>query len=442
MKSIIKNLAILLVLNIFLAIFPKQVSAQQTQISFQVFYDQLSPYGQWMDYPKYGYVWLPDASLNMIPYSTRGYWIMTDYGWTWVSDYSWGWAPFHYGRWDYDNFYGWLWVPDTEWGPSWVTWRHSEGYYGWAPMQPGVSINVSFGRDYHGHSEHWMFVRDKDIGRPDINRFYISQNSQDKILKTSTVINKTSNDNLRHATYISGPAREDVQKVTGKRINSVAIQENAKPGQNMNNGQLRLFRPQVNRNNDKGQKSAPLKLANTKSNKPSPNKITTTQPVNTKKESNQKASNQLNSNKNTQSTQNNKINSAENNKSQQQQNFVKPVNNNAKVQTIQPRNNESRETSKKEQQQKILTPTNNENKVQQTQRSNSFDNNKKQQKTNTVQPKNNDNNSNKPQPNQTHNVTPPNNRQEQHPNIVKPQENQRNEQPKESAPKQDNKRRD
>ena len=30
----------------------------------QVFYDQLSPYGQWIDYPDYGYVWQPNADAD------------------------------------------------------------------------------------------------------------------------------------------------------------------------------------------------------------------------------------------------------------------------------------------------------------------------------------------------------------------------------------------
>ena len=32
--------------------------------------------------------------------------------------------------------YGWCWAPDTVWGPSWVTWRYSGDYCGWAPLPP------------------------------------------------------------------------------------------------------------------------------------------------------------------------------------------------------------------------------------------------------------------------------------------------------------------
>jgi len=145
----LKMFVLLVALNIGAWIIPQEAPAQQSAASFQLFYDELSPYGMWVDYPNYGYVWIPNVDPGFSPYATNGRWIYTDDGWTWVSDYPWGWATFHYGRWDYDNAYGWLWVPDNEWGPAWVSWRRSPGYYGWAPMRPGVSINIAFGRDYH-----------------------------------------------------------------------------------------------------------------------------------------------------------------------------------------------------------------------------------------------------------------------------------------------------
>src|SRR6266567_1899101 len=59
---------------------------------YQEFYDQLSPYGNWIDYPGYGYVFMPNVEPDFKPYSTNGHWVYTDEGWTWASDYSWGWA--------------------------------------------------------------------------------------------------------------------------------------------------------------------------------------------------------------------------------------------------------------------------------------------------------------------------------------------------------------
>ena len=264
MRSIVKVLVLLFIVNIASVIFPKQASAQQPYVSFQLFYDQLSPYGEWVDYRDYGYVWIPDAGPDFVPYSTQGHWILTDYGWTWMSDYSWGWAPFHYGRWDYDHYYGWFWVPGNEWGPAWVSWRRADGYYGWAPMEPGISLSVSFGRGYDSHNDHWIFVRDRDIDRNDINHYYISRSDENQIARRSSVINNTYVDNSRHTTYVAGPARTDIQRATGRQVNPVAIQEYNKPGQDMNNGKFRIYRPEVARSNGGGVKPAPSRITNLK----------------------------------------------------------------------------------------------------------------------------------------------------------------------------------
>ncbi|MCK9205343.1 MAG: hypothetical protein M0P58_13055, partial [Bacteroidales bacterium] len=93
-------------------------------ISVQTFYDELSPYGDWIYTPEYGYAWRPyiDCAEDFRPYATRGNWANTDLGWNWVSDYRWGWATFHYGRWFFDDYLGWMWIPGYEWAPAWVTW--------------------------------------------------------------------------------------------------------------------------------------------------------------------------------------------------------------------------------------------------------------------------------------------------------------------------------
>jgi hypothetical protein len=247
MKTKNKMLALLFIVIIAIIATSGKVSAQQNNISFQVFYDQLSPYGQWVDNPEFGNVWIPDAGPDFVPYSTRGYWIMTDYGWTWLSDYSWGWAPFHYGRWSYDNSFGWFWVPDYEWGPAWVNWRGSEGYYGWAPMQPGVSISMSFGMDYNSHYDHWNFVSYRNFGRSDMNRYYVNRDDHERIIRNSTVINNTYIDNSRHSTYVTGPSRDDVQRASGRKVRPVSIQESSIPEQKVSNGNLHIYRPQVTR---------------------------------------------------------------------------------------------------------------------------------------------------------------------------------------------------
>jgi DNA segregation ATPase FtsK/SpoIIIE-like protein len=267
MKNYFKIFATLSVMIIYSYVTQSQVLAQRGNVSFQIFYDQLSPYGQWANNSAYGYIWIPDVGPEFSPYSTNGYWVMTDYGWTWVSDYDWGWAPFHYGRWDYDNYYGWFWVPDNEWGPSWVTWRRGNGYYGWAPMRPGISISMSFGNGYND-IDRWNFVRDRDFGRSDLGRYYVNRRDNDVIIRNSTVINNTYVDNNRNVTYITGPRRDDVQKFSGRRISSVAISDFDRPGEKLNNGRLNIYRPQIERNNDADRRPSPARITDVKDVRP------------------------------------------------------------------------------------------------------------------------------------------------------------------------------
>src|SRR5262245_18206155 len=71
-------------------------------VGFSYFYDDLAPYGRWVDYSPYGWCWAPyDVGPYWRPYYD-GSWAYTEFGWTWVSDEPWGWATYHYGRWQFD----------------------------------------------------------------------------------------------------------------------------------------------------------------------------------------------------------------------------------------------------------------------------------------------------------------------------------------------------
>jgi hypothetical protein len=259
MRSL-KIFALLVVLNTGAWMIPQEAFAQRGSVSFQLFYDELSPYGMWVNNPNYGYVWIPDGEPGFSPYATGGHWVFTDDGWTWFSDYPWGWATFHYGRWDYDDAYGWFWVPDSEWGPAWVSWRRSPGYYGWAPLRPGISVSIAFGRDYRERDERWIFVRDGDITRSDIGRHYVDRSSNVTIINNSTLIVNTRNDNSRNTAYITGPDRADVQRATHATVNPVTVREADKPGQHLNNGELQIYRPQVQQRNGNGRDPAPSRV--------------------------------------------------------------------------------------------------------------------------------------------------------------------------------------
>jgi hypothetical protein len=259
MKHLINFFSVLFIMGICICITPPKVSAQQEGISIQVFYDQLSPYGHWIQHPRYGYVWIPTVDAGFSPYATQGHWRLTNEGWMWISDYSWGWAPFHYGRWDLDATYGWIWLPDTQWGPAWVNWRHADGYYGWSPMEPLENSNQS---DYNMHSDRFIFVNDKDISRHDVNRYYIDRSKNATIIKNSTVINNTYTDNNTQVIYNAGPHKEDVQKATGKEIKEAAIEENDKPVQNESQDKVQIYKPRVNATGNDGKRPAPQKVEN------------------------------------------------------------------------------------------------------------------------------------------------------------------------------------
>ncbi|WP_156345043.1 DUF6600 domain-containing protein [Verrucomicrobium spinosum] len=106
------------------ALPPRAVQAQET-VSFELFYESLDPYGEWIGVDDYGYCWRPYAAVDdpmWRPYSD-GSWAHTDGGWTWVSNEDFGWATYHYGRWARVIGVGWVWVPGYEWAPAWVSWR-------------------------------------------------------------------------------------------------------------------------------------------------------------------------------------------------------------------------------------------------------------------------------------------------------------------------------
>jgi hypothetical protein len=211
-------------------------------VDYPVFYNQLAPYGTWMNYTPYGYVWQPTVAVGFSPYLTNGYWFYSNYGWTWYSYYSWGWAPFHYGRWHFDIAFGWLWIPDTVWGPGWVAWRMGGGYCGWAPLGPNVTVNVIVtGGHTIGH-DHWIFVREGDFTDHHVERHRVDRSSNSSLIERSDIIKTTRGD--KNSVYQPGPDREEWQRGSGQKVTPVEIQKSNKPGRfEINNNQLDMYRP-------------------------------------------------------------------------------------------------------------------------------------------------------------------------------------------------------
>lgn len=130
-------------------------AGQSQDVTEDYFYGALAPYGTWVNIPGYGLCWQPCAFIynpGWTPYCTLGQWLYTDYGWYWLSGYSWGWFVFHYGRWFHDPQRGWCWWPSTTWAPSWVFWRYSGAYCGWAPLPPHCYYSQESGLVFNGAS--------------------------------------------------------------------------------------------------------------------------------------------------------------------------------------------------------------------------------------------------------------------------------------------------
>jgi hypothetical protein len=219
-------------------------SAPVEDVSYQSFYDQLSPYGNWINYPGYGYVWMPNAGPDFQPYATNGNWIYTNAGWTWASNYNWGWAPFHYGRWFYENGYGWMWVPGNEWAPAWVSWRGGGDYYGWAPLGPKVSMDVALS-SYNPPSNYWNFVPRQYMGNPNLHNYYVDGSRNVTIINNTTIINNYSGSNRTRYAYAPGPDPNEVRRYSGNNFTQVQLRQANTPGERISGSQYEIYQPRV-----------------------------------------------------------------------------------------------------------------------------------------------------------------------------------------------------
>jgi hypothetical protein len=223
---------------------------------FDLFYNNLSPYGQWVNRPSYGYVWVPRrVGASWRPY-TQGHWVYTDYGWTWMSSEPWGWATYHYGRWNRDPDYGWAWVPGTDWGPAWVSFQQGDGYVGWAPLPPTVGWDASVGLAFGGG-----FGVGVDIGPSWYSfcpeRAFLSANVFGAIVpwdRNVTIIRNTTN--ITNFNTVNGQpfnrslAVDQVQRMTGRPVPRLAVTNISSPRQmGVRGNQVALFRPAIAKRN-------------------------------------------------------------------------------------------------------------------------------------------------------------------------------------------------
>jgi hypothetical protein len=220
------------------------------------FYGQLSPYGQWVNTREYGRVWIPNVGPDFQPYASGGRWVWTEWGNTWVSDYAWGWAPFHYGRWFRDPYRGWAWVPGREWAPAWVSWRQGGGYYGWAPLGPGINVNVNINIP----ANYWTFVPQTYISSPRLYNYCVPRPQVVNIYQQTNIINNVYTDrgrgwgnNGRGRSWATGPRREEIERVTRQSVPVYRIENNGRPGRDEIRGStVGIYQPDAGRNGSNG----------------------------------------------------------------------------------------------------------------------------------------------------------------------------------------------
>ncbi len=207
------------------------------------FYDQLAPYGDWVDTDRYGLCWAPRVSeQDWRPYY-YGHWVYSDYGWTWVSDEEWGWGPYHYGRWAFDPAYGWVWVPGSEWAPAWVAWRWGDGYAGWAPLPPDADPSMG-PADWGIDPLAFVFVPDRYVAEPVLVDRYVPP------ARNVTIVNVTRN--VTNYTVVNdrvvnqGVPVQQVERVTGRAVPRVRIAEQTAPAPTRVRGnEVAIYKPVV-----------------------------------------------------------------------------------------------------------------------------------------------------------------------------------------------------
>ena len=231
-------------------------SSGRAAVDVGFFYDDLAPYGNWVDRPQHGWCWVPrHTRSHWRPYQS-GHWTLTDYGWTWVSDEPYGWATYHYGRWYDDPDYGWEWVPGQEWGPAWVSWQEGDNYVGWAPLPPSAEFSGNYGVDYGGVDfsasltpEDYVFVPERQFLSPRLDSYVVSEVQAPEIWRQTRNFTNYRFENNRFINQ--GVPVDRIQQVIGRNVPRYQVADLAPAqrhqGERVLGNRVALFRPEVQR---------------------------------------------------------------------------------------------------------------------------------------------------------------------------------------------------
>ncbi len=219
-------------------------------INFNVFYSELSPYGEWIEIDYDVYAWRPyNTSYNWQPYTIGG-WVWTSQGWFWDSYEPFGWATYHYGRWYYDDFYGWLWMPGYDWAPAWVEWRYNASYIGWAPLPPYAvyrnGIGIHFSVNWYSPYKHWRFVTYNHFHYGHVHNYFVPVRETQYVFSTTKY--RTNYYSRGNGIFNGGVERKYVESRSGQKIRERNLQvvsdpRNLNSGGNRGNETIRVYRP-------------------------------------------------------------------------------------------------------------------------------------------------------------------------------------------------------
>lgn len=206
-----------------------QVSAPRDH---SLFYEQLAPYGRWMDVSSYGYCWRPTLTMARWKPYVDGCWVWSSMGWTWQSNEPFGWATYHYGRWVNLSRHGWVWVPGSEWAPAWVSWRQSRDHVGWAPLPPDRGSISGVYRDcdtqYNLGPSSYTFITTNHFVQPSYTTYCAPATQNTTIFQSSVNVTQIvrCDDQPRRGMFQhhGGPPRAQMERDCARPVPQIQVQ--------------------------------------------------------------------------------------------------------------------------------------------------------------------------------------------------------------------------
>lgn len=252
-------------------------------VSFQSFYDVLSPMGEWIQITKDDidedlsdgegqsfsarsedevlFIWKPDTEKDWKPYSV-GKWEYTDHGWLWVSGDNWGNSTYNYGRWWNSPKFGWVWLPGYTWAPAWVKFKVSndDNYISWVALTPKAKWDSEKGITgdnyrYSNKASDWVVV-DNMTFTGDISTSKLQPEVKvNSILSDSREITdiRTSEDMI----ITGGPDVNRIEEKTGKKMKRKRLRFGRDKGKTIiGNDDVTVFKEQFRKYDGKGNKES------------------------------------------------------------------------------------------------------------------------------------------------------------------------------------------